>query len=306
MANMSLKNYSKPNTSLKSKLDSTGVKNKFNDIFKDSKKAGQFLASLSSAVSSNASLASCNPNEVIVCAGIAASLDLDINPNLGFSAIIPFNKSTYENGQWVKTPHPQFQIMTKGYIQLALRTGQYQALNVTEIYADELLGVNYITGKIDFYEKGGEQRKRGDEAYIVGYCAYMKLNNGFEHYEYWPIEKIVNHATAYVPSYKYDLEKPAKERKSLWFTNFPAMAKKTVIKAMLKSWGILSTQLQQAILADDAIGERDGVFEYDVTPKPQEIEQKQTPKENQPPKTDNNFQQEMNYDDTDFSDSGLF
>ena len=275
MNNMNLQNYQKQETSLRNKLNSEAIKNRFNDIFKDDVKAGQFLASLSSAVSSNPMLNKCNPNEVIVCAGIAESLNLDVNPNLGFNAIIPFNKNTNVNGQWIKEPHPQFQIMTKGYIQLALRTGQYTALNVTEVYEDELLGVNYITGEVKFNEKGGNQRKQGIDDKIVGYCAYMKLTNGFEHYEYWASEKILSHAEKYVPSYQYDLKKTEDKRSSLWFTNFPAMAKKTVLKMMLKSWGILSTQLQKALLADDAIGEKDGEFEYEqnITPEPQQIDE---------------------------------
>lgn len=306
MSSMNLQTKKK-DTSLKAKLSSTKMKERFNDIFKDDVKAGQFLASLSSAVSSNPLLSRCDPNEVIVCAGIAASLNLDVNPNLGFSAIIPFNKMDYNTG--IKTPHPQFQIMTRGYIQLALRTGQYQALNVTEVYEDELLGVNYITGEVKFNEKGTTQRRVGDESKIVGYCAYMKLVNGFEHYEYWDIEKIYNHAKTYVPSYQYDLRDNKKS--SLWSTNFPAMAKKTVLKMMLKSWGILSTQLQKALLADDATGEKDGFFEYAVditTDKDSTVSNVEDPKIQNKQQKAPAMQQSVpqdNFSDIDFKESGI-
>jgi len=307
-------NNNVPQKNVKTLLGSDKVKKRFNEMFKDPQKSAQFLASVSSAVASTPMLQKCDANEVLVCAGIAASLNLDVNPNLGFSAIIPFNKSTNVNGQWVKTPHPQFQIMTKGYIQMAQRTGQYTALNVTEVYADELLGVNYITGKVNFDEKGGEQRKLGKKEDIVGYCAYMKLVNGFEHFEYWTSEKIEAHAKKYSMSYQNDIKYNSK--KSLWSTDFPAMAKKTVIKAMLKQWGVLSTQLQKAIIADNATDVKDGNYSYGeelpVVGKT-ETEHKDELEEQLPQsefETDPSMQQPQEYsnediDNVDFGDTGL-
>ncbi len=302
--------------SVKSLFSSDAVKKRFNEMFKDPQKSAQFLASVSSAVASTPMLQKCDSKEVLTCAGIAASLNLDINPNLGFAAIIPFNKSTNVNGQWIKVPHPQFQIMTKGYIQMAQRTGQYTALNVTEVYEDELLGVNYITGNVSFDEKGGVQRKEGKTDNIVGYCAYMKLVNGFEHFEYWSSERILAHAKRYSIPYQNDLK--YNKKSSLWSTDFPAMAKKTVLKAMLKQWGVLSTQLQKAIIADNATDVKDGNYSYGedmpvVGKTETEHKEEEEPQEKlvqSDLKVDPNMQQNQDYteqdlDNVDFGDTGL-
>lgn len=311
MANMNLQGINKgikPAT-FKSIIGKDSIKERFNSVFKNPQKSAQFLASVSSAVSSSSMLQSCNPNEIIVCAGIAASLNLDVNPNLGFSAIIPFNKSNNVNGQWIKTPHPQFQIMTKGYVQLAQRTGQYIKLNVTEVYADELLGINYITGDVRFDETGGTQRREGKEENIVGYCAYMKLVNGFEHYEYWDKEKIKAHAIKYSMSYQSDIKYNAK--KTLWSTDFPAMAKKTVLKAMLKKWGVLSTQMQSAIIADEATSQIDGEYQYGDNQKDVVLldEMKDStvtePTETTAPKESIVTDEDDDLDNIDFGDTGL-
>lgn len=305
MANMNLQGINKgikPAT-FKSIIGKDSIKERFNSVFKNPQKSAQFLASVSSAVSSSPMLQSCNPNEIIICAGIAASLNLDVNPNLGFSAIIPFNKSSNVNGQRIKTPHPQFQIMTKGYVQLAQRTGQYVKLNVTEVYADELLGINYITGDVRFDETGGTQRREGKEENIVGYCAYMKLVNGFEHYEYWDKGKIEAHAIKYSMSYQSDIKYNVK--KTLWSTDFPAMAKKTVLKAMLKKWGVLSTQMQSAIIADEATGQTDGEYEYGDNQKDvvllDEMKDSTVNETKEPIVTD----EDDDLDNIDFGDTGL-
>ena len=105
---------------VKSLLSTENVKAKFQEILKD--KATGFTANLAVMVNNSAALSKCEPLSVISAAVVAASLDLPLDPNLGFAAVVPFGQSA------------TFQIMYKGFIQLAMRSGQYKTIGVTEIF----------------------------------------------------------------------------------------------------------------------------------------------------------------------------
>ena len=167
----------KPSLGLKALLATDSVKARFESVLK-AKSAG-FMSSLLSLHSSNPSLAQCAPMAVIQAAAVAASLDLPINPSLGFAYIVPYkNKGVME---------PQFQIGAKGFVQLAIRSGQYQTMNVTEVYEGEIETTNRITGEFVFNATG----KTSDK--VVGYAAYLKLLNGFEKYLYMTTEQAEAH-----------------------------------------------------------------------------------------------------------------
>ena len=96
------------------------IKARFEELL--GKKAPGFISSLLAVVNNNKLLAKANPKTVIAAGAMAASLDLPINQNLGFAYIIPYKDEA------------QFQMGYKGYIQLAMRTGQYQTINAAEVY----------------------------------------------------------------------------------------------------------------------------------------------------------------------------
>ena len=136
--------------SIKGMLARDDIKTRFNDIL--GKKSSQFMASLVNVVAASPQLKASEPNSIMAAAFVAASFDLPIDSNLGFSAIVPFNKKTCINGQWVKQSLAQFQMMYKGYIQLAIRSGEYEKMNCAEVYADELVSYNPITGECRFVD----------------------------------------------------------------------------------------------------------------------------------------------------------
>lgn len=208
------------------------VKKRFEDIL--GKKAPGFISSIISAVKANRALEEAEPGSVLSAAVIAATLDLPIQNNLGFAAIVPYR----DKGK----PVAQFQIMSKGFIQLAMRTGQYQTLNVAEVYDGELISRNRFTGAFLF-----DEGKRKPDAKVIGYVAYFKMVNGFEKSIYWTVEEITAHAKKYSKSYE--------NKNGVWQTNYDAMARKTVIKNLLSKYGILSVdmQLQTALIADQAL-----------------------------------------------------
>jgi recombination protein RecT len=206
----------RPN-SLKSILEGENVKKRFAEVLKD--RAPQFITSLTTLVHASKQLSECDPMSVIGAALVAASLDLPIDRNLGFSAIVPYGKQA------------QFQMQWKGYIQLAHRTGEYEALHVTEVYEGMVLEADPWTGEIKKGTKGGNT--------ITGYYAYFRLRNGFGKEVYMTTEEIHAHAKRYSKTYG--------QPGSTWTKDFDAMARKTVIKRLLTRWGILSIEMQRAI-----------------------------------------------------------
>ena len=214
-----------PAQTVKSLLSQANVKSKFEEILRD--RANAFTANLAVMVNNNAALSKCDPMTVISAAVVAASLDLPIDPNLGFAHIVPYGEKA------------QFQIGFKGFIQLAMRSGQYSRIGVTEIYEGQLLDENPLTGEYTFDFKAKKSET------IIGWAAYFKTVNGFEKTLYWPVEKIKKHGLRFSQTYKKGF--------GLWKDDFDSMASKTVLKALLSKWGILSTEMQNAVKFDQGV-----------------------------------------------------
>lgn len=210
------------------------VKSRFNDIL--GKNANAFMSSIISATKSNPTLGECEPNSVISSAVVAATLNLPIQSNLGFAHIVPYNQKD-QNGNQTKVA--QFQMGYKGFIQLALRTGQYKNINASEVYEGELVNYDRITGEVELDTK----KKRSEK--VIGYVAYFKLLNGFEKMFYLTKEQVQNHGSKYSKSYS--------NKYGRWQQDFDSMALKTVIKLLLSKYGILSVDMQTAITVDQAI-----------------------------------------------------
>ena len=206
---------------IQSLVSQENVKARFEELL--GKKAPGFISSLLAVVNNNKLLAKANPNTIIAAGAMAASLDLPINQNLGFAYIIPYKDEA------------QFQMGYKGYIQLAMRTGQYQTINAAEVYEGEIIKQNRFTGEYEFGEKTSDK--------IVGYIAYFKLVNGFEKYLYMSIEEMQAHARKFSKNYKGGTDK--------WgLTDFHSMAIKTVLKRLISKYGILSIEMQGQQMVD--------------------------------------------------------
>lgn len=130
--------------SLQGLLSNVGVKKRFEDML--GKKSAGFMSSIMTVTNGNAALQKCDPKTILSAASIAATLDLPINPNLGFAALVPYKTKIDNNFVDVC----QFQMMYKGFVQLAMRTAQYEALNCSEVYEGELISRNRVTGQIVF------------------------------------------------------------------------------------------------------------------------------------------------------------
>ncbi|WP_372934880.1 recombinase RecT [Mariniphaga sediminis] len=219
---------------LKSVLAAPSVEEQFRNALKEN--SGAFVASVIDLYNGDTRLQQCDPNEVVMEALKAATLKLPINRNLGFSWIIPYNNSVKTDNGWEKVLQPQFQLGYKGYIQLAMRTGQYKFINTDAVYEGELQRLNKLTGEIAF-----DGEKKSDN--VVGYFAYFELLNGFSKSMYSTVEQIEAHAKQYSPSYN--------SKNTPWKSDFPGMAMKTVLKDLLSKYGYLSVEMMDAMASDE-------------------------------------------------------
>lgn len=202
------------------------------------KKAQGFISSVLQIVNTSKQLQEVDPGTVLNAAATAAALDLPINQNLGFAWIVPYKGKA------------QFQMGWKGFVQLALRTGQYKAINAVKVHENQFKSYNALTEELnaDFSKDG--------EGEVVGYAAYFKLLNGMEKTCFWTKAAVIKHAKKYSQAYS--------QKFSPWQDpdQFDAMCLKTVIKSMISKWGIMSIEMQTAQLADQAVVEEEGKFMY--------------------------------------------
>lgn len=212
-------------------------------------KKASFVNNLTALVANNANLQACEPITLMYAGIKATALDLPLDPNLGFAYVIPF-----KNNKVGKT-EAQFQLGYRGYIQLAIRSGQFKTLNVTDIREGEMRTCNLLTGEIEFNAQPDRERLQ-----IVGYAAYFRLTNGFEKTLYITKGEMEAHAKRYSQTYSARNEYVAKNSK--WATDFDAMAKKTAIKLLLSKFAPLSIDMQNAVKADQAVIDGENSYRY--------------------------------------------
>lgn len=216
---------------LKNALNTESVKNKFNEML--GKKSAGFITSITSVVQNNDLLQKADVNSIILAAAQAASLDLPINPNLGFAAIIPFNDK--KNNKCVAT----FQIMRDGWVDLCLRTGQFEYIANEIVYEGELVEKNRFEDRYVF----DETKRTSDK--VIGYMASFKTTNGYKKTVYMTVEEVKAHGKQYSQTFRKNY--------GLWVDNFHAMALKTTLKMLLKKFAPKSIEsIAKAIEKDQA------------------------------------------------------
>ena len=245
----------KPVDILKSMMNAESVQEQFKNAL--GKNSATFVASVIDLYNGDSNLQLCNPKQVVMEALKAATLHLPINKALGYAFIIPFkNSKKDEKGNWIKVYEPTFQMGYKGYIQLAMRTGQYRTINADVVYDGELRKVNKLTGEIAF-----DGERKSDK--VIGYFCYFELMNGFSKTLYMTVEQMANHAKRYSKAITSDKDVTVEKLLNLanlpvspdsntvgWMGNFHGMAQKTVIRNLLSKYGYLSVEMQNAITND--------------------------------------------------------
>lgn len=215
---------------LKKILNNESIQKKFSDML--GKKSAGFITSVINVCQNNSMLAKAEANSVVLAAASAAALDLPVNPNLGYSAIVPYN----DKKRNITTA--SFQVMRNGWVELAQRTGQVEKLENEIVYEGELVSQNRFKGEFIF----DESKKKSDN--VIGYMAYVKLLNGFEKTVYWDVEKCKKHAKQYSQTYRLGYGN--------WVDNFDSMCLKSVLKHLIVKYLPKSIELNMAIERDQA------------------------------------------------------
>lgn len=238
-------------------IQSDTYKNLINQTLGDKDRATRFIASISSAVATNADLQQCDAGTILSGALLGESLNLSPSPQLGQYYLVPFNTKTGqkdENGLDIYIKKAQFQLGYKGYIQLAIRSGQYKKLNVLAIKRGELVKYDPLNEEIEVNLIEDEEERENAET--VGYYAMFEYTNGFRKSLYWSKSKMQKHALKYSKGYA------AHKGYTFWEKDFDGMAFKTMLRQLISKWGIMSIDMQQAVEKDMTAINTDGTYEY--------------------------------------------
>lgn len=234
--------------SIKGLLSSADIASKIQEMI--GRKPDSYITSVMQAVESNSMLVNCTPESIKGAVLTSCSMNLPLNNNLGLAYLVPFKGSV------------QLQVGYKGFIQLAQRTGQIRSINAIAVYDTdtEESVLKRLTSLIP-------QKVSGE---VIGYVARLETITGFEAHVTMTTDELWEHAYKYSQTYKAAQNKG--QTYSVWHQNFDAMAKKTVIKALMK-YCPLSVELQTAIESDQGVIGDNGSISYpdneikDVTPQ---------------------------------------
>ena len=181
------------------------------------------------AYSRNEKLQECTAESFLGSMMQAAQLGVEPNTPLGQAYLIPYrNKGVME---------VQFQLGYRGMIDLAYRSGDVQNIQAHEVYENDTFE----------YELGLEPKLKHipalkDRGEVILYYAVFKLTNGGVGFEVMS---------------KEDVEAFAKKKSKTygtgpWQSDFDAMAKKTLVKRLLK-FAPLKSDFVRAVTADETI-----------------------------------------------------
>lgn len=249
------------------------------------KNSMRFVSSVVSAVTVNPALQECTNPSILSAALLGESLNLSPSPQLGQYYMVP-----YENKkEGVKVA--QFQMGYKGYIQLAVRSGQYRKLSVLAIKEGELIRFNPLEEEIEVRLVEDEEQR--EQAKTIGYYAMFEYTNGFKKAMYWSKNKMLAHADRYSQAFSKDAKEITVNGKkktkvsfadfeagnfpkddewlysSFWYKDFDGMAYKTMLRQLISKWGVMSIDMVNAMDADMKVIKEDGTREY-VDNRPEE------------------------------------
>lgn len=259
-------------------ITTSGFQRTINNTLGDPQRAQRFISSITSAVAVTPALQECEASSILAGALLGESLNLQPSPQLGQYYLVPFKMKEKRDKQGnIISPactKAQFVLGYKGYIQLALRTGQYKKLNVIEIKEGELQQFDYLNEEIecvmitDFEER--------ENAETVGYYAMFEYMNGFRKAMYWTKDQMMRHADKFSPAFSAEAYKRLQNGEipdrdlwkysSFWYKNFDDMAKKTMLRQIIGKWGIMSAELVAAIEHDNKFMQSQGsnIVEEDI------------------------------------------
>lgn len=244
--------------SLSAAFASAPFQEAIHNAINDAGRERTFIASVISASTANPVIQECTPKSVLSTALTGESLKLCPSPQLGHYYFVPFESKVKdrngkdilnERGYPIKEKVAQFQLGYKGYIQLALRSGEYKKINVLSVKQGELIRWDPLNEELEISLIEDEDEREAAET--IGYYASFEYLNGFRKAMYWTKKKMERHALRYSKGYA------AKKGYTFWEKDFDAMAYKTMLRQLISKWGIMSVDMQRAFEADADIVQDD-------------------------------------------------
>ena len=256
-------------------MTTEGAKANINKIV-GGKNGPRFTSAIVSAVNANPALQECSNQSILSAALLGETLKLSPSPQLGHYYMVPFNDK--EKGKTA-----QFILGYKGYIQLALRSGQYKKLNVLAIKEGELIRYDPLNEEIEVQLISDEVVR--EKAPTIGYYAFFEYLNGFRKTLYWSKDRMLAHADKYSAAFSKDGGNFGRGGKfhrvsfadyeagnydkndewmysSFWYKDFDGMAYKTMLRQLISKWGIMSIDMVTAFESDYTIEAPDGTRAY--------------------------------------------
>lgn len=201
----------------------------------------RFTRIVLSAISVNPKLGSCTPASFLGAMMTSAQLGLEVNTPLGQAYVLPYNnKGTLE---------AQFQLGYKGLIDLAYRSGEVEVIQAHVVYENDEFQCEYGLEPKLTHKPADTDRGEAIKVYAI-----FKTKSGGYGFEVMSMEDVRKHAAKYSKSYTSSF--------SPWKTNFEEMAKKTVLKKVLK-YAPLKSDFVRATVQDETIktGLSDDMYE---------------------------------------------
>lgn len=178
-----------------------------------------------SALSNNPQLAECTPSSFLGAMMTAAQLGVEPNTPLGQAYLIPYKnnkKIIRQDGktEWVTQLECQFQLGYKGLLDLAYRSGEISVIQAHTVHENDIFEVEFgLDAKLTHKPK-----MDGDRGKPIAYYAMFRTKDGGYGFEVMSVDDINAHARKFSKSFS----------NGPWQTNFDEMAKKTVLKKVLK------------------------------------------------------------------------
>lgn len=191
----------------------------------------RFTRIVMTAINNNPKLAECTPQSFLSAMMCSAQLGLEPNTPLGQAYLIPYkNKGVDE---------VQFQLGYKGLLQLAYRSGDISVISAHVVYSNDKFMCEYgLEPKLSHIPA---DKDRGEPIKVY---AVFKTKTGGYGFEVMTMDEVKAHANKY--------SKSSNSSYSPWSTNFEEMAKKTVLKKVLK-YAPTSTDFIRATSMDETI-----------------------------------------------------
>ena len=191
----------------------------------------RFTRMVLSAISVNPKLAQCSPSSFLGAMMSAAQLGLEPNTPLGQAYLIPYKNRGVDE--------VQFQLGYKGLIDLAYRSGEVELVQAHIVYENDDFTLEY--GLEPKLVHKPADRDRGEPIKVY---AMFKTKSGGYGFDVMSMDDVRRHAEKYSQAYKSGF--------SPWKTNFEEMAKKTVLKRVLK-YAPLKSDFVKAVVQDETI-----------------------------------------------------